>query len=149
MELCTATVCTDKRKVEEKETTQLKLLEGKGRANPWLSTLLSLQTSEPFANAPLHFYFASLFTGTPRCSCFHLNPWQTAASGSAVMVSRETAKATLLDVQGYNALRPISAPRHKPLSPLSSKLLLEPVFTTSSQAVRSEDAVPTPRWVCE
>lgn len=55
-------VCTDKRgKVEEKETTQLKLLEGEGRANPWLSTLLSLQTSEPFANAPLHFYFALPF----------------------------------------------------------------------------------------
>lgn len=49
------------KKVEEKETTQLKLLEGEGRANPWLSTLLSLQTSEPFANAPLHFYLALPF----------------------------------------------------------------------------------------
>ena len=32
--------------------TQAKLLEGEGCDNPWLSTLLSLQTSQPFANAP-------------------------------------------------------------------------------------------------
>lgn len=76
-------VRTDKtKKVQEKDTTQLKLLEGEGRANPWLSTPLSLQTSEPFANPPPPpppiSTSPSLFIGTPRCLCFHLNPWQTA-----------------------------------------------------------------------
>lgn len=53
---------TKRRKAEEVETTQLKLREGEGRANPRLSTLLSLQTSEPFATPPPHPpYFYSTF----------------------------------------------------------------------------------------
>lgn len=75
-----------------------KLLEGEGNANPWLSTLLSLQTSLGFSLAP-------------RCMCFHLNRWQNACEWRALMVSRETQKQTLRDVQGYNAFRPISACR--------------------------------------
>lgn len=59
------------------------------------------------------------------------------------MVSRETAKATLLDVRGRNVLRPISAPGLKPLRRLSSTLLPEPVFTSSSGAVRAEDGAAT------
>lgn len=147
MHRCICVQCTDK-KVEKAETTQLKLLEGEGRANPRLSTLLSLQSSEPFAPPtptpappPLHFYSAlpfhmKMLVFPPES----VTGWLP-ASGSVVMVSRETAKATLLNVPGYNASRPISALRHNLLSPLSSKLLLEPVFTAATQAIRIEDSV--------
>lgn len=66
-------------RLKRKRPHSLKPPEGKGRANPWLSTLLSLQTWEPFANAPLHFYFDPPFWLAHEDACvFHLNPWQTA-----------------------------------------------------------------------
>lgn len=45
-----------------KDHTVVKLPEGEGRANPQLSTLLSLQTSEPFAPPPPtpHCFFCAL-----------------------------------------------------------------------------------------
>lgn len=76
MQFCILYVQT-KEGMLKRKTTQLKLLQGEGRANPWLSTLLSLHTSEPFANAPLHFYFTLPFHWHTKM-CFHLNPWQTA-----------------------------------------------------------------------
>lgn len=102
---------TKRRKVEEVETTQLKLREGEGRANPRLSTLLSLQTSEPFATPPLP-------TSPPALFLLHIpfsrkdtcvSTWirdRPPGNGSAVMVSRETAKGNAPRCIGIQCVTP-------------------------------------------
>lgn len=78
-----------------RDHTVVKLPEGEGRANPQLSTLLSLQTSEPFATPHPHPPLFLLCTGFSHedarvCTWIHDG---LPASGRAVMVSRETVKS--------------------------------------------------------